>query len=503
MATSSSDKPSSATTPGSAIEKKDGAVLISHPKVFISYSWTSPGYQDRVRKWAESLINDGVEIVMDIFDLKEGHEKNSFMERMVSDQSVTHVLVISDKAYAEKSDARKAGVGTESQIISQEIYAKVGQSKFIPIVCEFTKDGEPYLPIFLRSRIWIDFSSDEKVALNWERLIRSLFGKPIHVKPQLGKPPTYITDSETRSPSPATMKFNVLKAAILGRKQGLSRYRRDFLDSSIAYADSLRTRKQPDESSHAKKVLSDCKALKVVRDHITDWVLLESEAAPSTEFTEALIRTLERLRELKSRPREIKAWSEHWFEAHALFAYETFLYIVAALLKTESFAALHEIYTTHYLIPKMDRSGDANFESFDSFYAYSRTLETILAPEGQRLHSPAAELVQRQADREDIPFSSIIEADMLTMLMALVSPEARWFPQTHYYASYECEYLFFLRSIQHKYFKNLATVTGIGDVVELRKVVIAGKERTGMERWTDLRVNVLSRIYFEKWDSIK
>jgi hypothetical protein len=56
---------------------------------------------------------------------------------MVTDQDVTHVLVISDKTYAQKADARRKGVGTESQIISKEVYDKVEQSKFIPIVCEF------------------------------------------------------------------------------------------------------------------------------------------------------------------------------------------------------------------------------------------------------------------------------------------------------------------------------------------------------------------------------
>ena len=54
----------------------------------------------------------------------------------------------------EKADARKQGVETESQIISQEVYEQVEQTKFIPIVCEFKNDGTPYFPIFLQSRIW-------------------------------------------------------------------------------------------------------------------------------------------------------------------------------------------------------------------------------------------------------------------------------------------------------------------------------------------------------------
>ena len=97
------------------------------PKVFISYSWSSSSHQGLVREWAEQLASDGVEIVLDQYDLKEGQDKYAYMERMVTDASVSHVLVISDKQYAQKADARKAGVGTESQIISKEVYEKVDQ----------------------------------------------------------------------------------------------------------------------------------------------------------------------------------------------------------------------------------------------------------------------------------------------------------------------------------------------------------------------------------------
>ena len=99
------------------------------PKAFISYSWTSESHRDMVRGWADRLLVDGVEIVLDQYDLKEGNDKNAFMEKMVTDPSFSHVLVVCDKSYAEKADARKAGVGTESQIISQEVYSKDVQSK--------------------------------------------------------------------------------------------------------------------------------------------------------------------------------------------------------------------------------------------------------------------------------------------------------------------------------------------------------------------------------------
>ena len=37
---------------------------------------------------------------------------------------ITHVLVFCERTYAKKADTRKAGVGTETQIISKEVYDK-------------------------------------------------------------------------------------------------------------------------------------------------------------------------------------------------------------------------------------------------------------------------------------------------------------------------------------------------------------------------------------------
>ena len=159
------------------------------PRAFVSYSWSSLEHQERIRSWADRLMGDGVDVVLDVYDLKEGSDKYAFMERMVTDPTVSHVLVFCDREYARKADDRSAGVGVESQIISKEIYDKVEQSTFIPIVCEFDEAEEATLPAFMKSRIWIDFSSEEKANASWERLIRLLYGRPQHAKPPVGSRP--------------------------------------------------------------------------------------------------------------------------------------------------------------------------------------------------------------------------------------------------------------------------------------------------------------------------
>jgi hypothetical protein len=429
-------------------------------------------------------MSDGIDVILDIWDLKEGDDKYAFMEKMVTDESVTHVLIFSDSDYAAKANARKAGVGTESQIISREVYLKVKQSKFIPIACEFDDLGEPFLPAYLKSRIWIDFSSPEAANENWEKLIRVLYSKPAYEKPTLGRPPTYVT-SDTKVPaSPAVAKFATLRQAIMQDKRGLKYYRQDFLDACSNYAEALRIRERPDFTNMGERVLEDCGKLKLVRDHLVDWVLLESEVDPSEEYGDALIAMLEKLVELKSRPPGLNTWNNTWFEAHRIFVYESFLYIIAALMKTEAFNILNLVFISRYLLPETVAHGSGRFATFDTFYGYSDTLQ-ILAPKGRKLYAPAAELIKRQADRTDLPFSEIMQAELLVLLMAFITDGTKWYPQTLHYSKHDGAFPFFLRATQHRHFQKLTKITGISSADQLREAVKAGHERLQVSRWHD------------------
>lgn len=127
-------------------------------------------------------------------ELREGHDAIQFMESMVADPAVTKVIVVSDKVYAEKADNRKGGVGTESQIMSPEIYKKADQNKFVAVVKEVDANGVPYLPTFLRSRIYIDMTPNQ-YSTNFEELLRWVFEKPAFVKPGLGRKPSFLSEN--------------------------------------------------------------------------------------------------------------------------------------------------------------------------------------------------------------------------------------------------------------------------------------------------------------------
>lgn len=135
--------------------------------------------------------------MLDKWELKEGQDKYAFMERCVNDPDITKVLIICDRVYAQKANNRTGGVGDETVIISGEIYGKMKQEKFIPIIAERDDEGNEYLPAYIKTRIYIDLSDATKYEEQYEKLLRNIYEKPQLVKPKLGKRPEWLDEEKT------------------------------------------------------------------------------------------------------------------------------------------------------------------------------------------------------------------------------------------------------------------------------------------------------------------
>ena len=169
-----------------------------YPKLFISYSQTDDRHNDWVVDLAERLLKDGVEVILDRWDLKYGHEMYVFMEQMVTDPTVDKVLIICDSKYKEKADGRIGGVGNEVELMVNCIANDTTQEKFIALACEKDRDGNACIPNYLSSRLYIDFSVREEFELNYDRLLFFVYGCEYHKKPPRGEIPERLRDSESR-----------------------------------------------------------------------------------------------------------------------------------------------------------------------------------------------------------------------------------------------------------------------------------------------------------------
>lgn len=474
------------------------------PKVFISYCWNGQERQEQIIDLVARLAADGIDSVVDIYDLKEGDDKYHFMEKMVVDSTVSHVLVLCDKGYTDKANQRLAGVGTESLIISQEIYSKVSQSKFIPLIMELNDNGEAYTPIYLKSRIYLDFSSPEKENSNWERLVRLLFGKPELVKPTIGKRPSYLENTEQNNTYGIDAKFKSLKQALLSDKKTTPLLRADFFETCYSFIDSLRIRSKPEESDFQQKVIDDYKQLISARNLITDWCILESQLR-SDNFSENLISLIEKLLDLSSRPEQVSSWQDVWFHAHKTFAYECILYIVSSLIKTESYSDIHEILTSSYRLPETTSYNNIHFCGITELYYHSDYLQEKLAPQGRRLNSTIAELLKNNANRSDISFEDVMQADLVITMFNFLEMTGYWYPQTLYYAPFSYNFPLFISATQHKHFAKLLTLTGYSNKNELKEKILTGIKQHGNRSWSGgFRDSSYEKMFnIEQWDTIK
>jgi hypothetical protein len=182
-------------------------------KVFISYSWDSEDHKSWVRMFARTLIENGVEVVMDQYDLPLGGDRFKFMEDSIRD--VQCVLCVCTPEYVKRADSREKGVGEETKLITPKFFEAPRGKEFIPILRRMESHGKP-TPDYMAALIYVDFRDDSAFPFRMEELLRHLHKQPKHAKPPLGKIPNFgmpdAFSKQTDTPS-ANELYQHLKSA--------------------------------------------------------------------------------------------------------------------------------------------------------------------------------------------------------------------------------------------------------------------------------------------------
>ena len=160
------------------------------PKVFISYSWESKEHSEWVNSLADKLLADGIEAIIDSYDVIPGDRLSEFMESSIKDSD--YVIIICTEEYKRKANNREKGVGYESHIISAELYNNHNDRKFIPII----RQGEfnTAIPTYLDGKLAIDLRGNPYNETSYKDLIASIF--KVKKKPKVGIRPDYLDEYE-------------------------------------------------------------------------------------------------------------------------------------------------------------------------------------------------------------------------------------------------------------------------------------------------------------------
>ncbi len=442
-------------------------------KIFISYSWTTPKHEEWVINLAERLMADGIDVILDKWNLKEGQDKYSFMESMVTSPEINKVLLILDKKYAEKADDRSGGVGTETQIISPQIYSNVDQEKFIPIVVERDDEGNEYLPTYLGSRIYIDLSSIDHFENNYEKLIRNIYERPAYIKPKLGKAPTYIFEDDVSTHRTAFIvrSFDNQLEKNPNKINSIIRdFLSEFLENLKEYSIKFESR---DINEVGKQVIDNLNSYSTLRN---DFVSMFNKIS-NTEISfdvEIIIKFLEKLPKFKRPLDENRSsWSNSEFDNFRFMIHELFLYIIAISLKNENYKLIEEILNSSYFIEDRFES-QKEPKKFDTFYNHVDIFDSYYKQTySQNFFSSMADFIIKRIPNE---FSKdiLIEADLLCSYIASLN-NIRWFPITYVYKT-RGRFELFDRMISQRHFEKVKVVFNVQTVQELKDVLIKLKE---------------------------
>lgn len=443
------------------------------PKIFISYSWTST---DMVVGLAQRLVNHGIDTILDKWDLKEGQDKYAFMEQCVNDESIDKVLIVCDKTYMDKANSRTGGVGDETVIISSEVYGNTKQEKFIPIIAERDDEGNPCVPAYIKSRIYVDLSNEENFEEEYEKLIRNIYNKPLYQKPKLGKKPEWL-DEEKTNLFPLTDLIRQIKGANTSKKESSCIYK--FISEYIEILKTYKIDGDPD----AKQIFDRFVEMKPIRDVFLDFltVLFEAEVSFADIITDSLEKMYNTLTCAKGFDENAIQSRSGDYEIYKVFLWELFICITAFLRYKQDYKSINGILTNTYFLTESSLSIDPVPNNYCEFRYYSSIIEQQYKPttENSRKYTLAGnEICTNRIKLPIYTSENIAEADLFLYQVCNAINTVRngewkfgnlWFPNLYVYVHNKA--LEWKKMKSKKYCVKMFDLFGVSNVDELKTVV--------------------------------
>lgn len=459
---------------------------MSEPRLFVSYSWTSPDHEARVLQIATDLRESGVDVVLDKWDLKEGHDAHAFMERMVTDPEMKKVILICDKAYVDKTDGRSGGVGVEAQIISGEIYDKQEQDKFVAVVVECDEEGKPYLPVYYRSRIYIDMSDPSTISENFERLLRWIYNQPFYKKPELGRKPEFLSQESGGVLLSTDSKFKRAAEAIRNKRGIALPATKEFFDLFVSEMEKARV--DPNSDPFDEAVIKNIESFIPYRNQIIEIITSLLLYLDNNETRTVLHRFFEQIIPYMENPKDIRSYRERDYDNFKFINHELFLYAIALMIKLERFESAAFLMDNDYYYERRADFGRETMVSFEIFRQHIRSLPGRNKRLNLNRLSLRADLLEQRCKGVGVEFRHIMQADFVLFIhdhIARSDAHFNWFPETLLYVGrHSGPFEIFARSRSLKYFDKAKILLGVEGKEDLAPLLESFKEdKRRLPRW--------------------
>jgi hypothetical protein len=161
------------------------ATMEKAPRVFISYSHDDESHKQWVLMLATRLVANGVDAILDQWDMRLGGNLPTFMEKGLVDAE--RVLAVCSESYVQKANDGKGGVGYEKTILTGQMMQNINTDRVIPV--RRKNESENAVPTFLLGRLYVDMREGKDFEAAYTELLRDIHGQPVAPRPPLGKNP--------------------------------------------------------------------------------------------------------------------------------------------------------------------------------------------------------------------------------------------------------------------------------------------------------------------------
>ena len=441
--------------------------------VFISYSWSNPDHESWVITFAEELVSQGIHVILDKWDLQPGHDANAFMESMVTDPSVSKVILVCDQKYADKSNRRAGGAGTEAQIITPELYEKKDQDKFVAVVRELDAEGKVYLPVYYGSRIYIDLTNPSTYGTEFDRLVQWIYGQPLYIRPKIGLKPSFLSDNDESGKIDSAVLFRRASEAVKNNQTNAVALVNEYFLTIATGMEAFRVNGLPENL----KEFDD-----VVVESIVDFIKYRNEiieifsAIAQYACTEDMLRAVhhffEKIIPYTDRPAHINSWNEWDFDNFKFILHELFLYAIAIFIKNERFDAASYFIDNEYFWE--NPSGNNNkMHNYIIFREHLRILDFRNRRLNLNRLSLRADMLKERCKNTAVGFNHIMAADLILYLRSRNSSVWHmWWPETLIYTShFGTAFELFARAKSTRYFERIKGLLGVQNTQEFKLLI--------------------------------
>lgn len=476
----------------------------SVPKLFISYVWSNPKFENEVLSLATKLRTDGVDVILDKWDLKHGHDSAKFMEQMVADTSIKKVAILCTKEYVEKANNRLGGVGTETQIISGEVFKQSDQEKFVCIVMENDENGEACVPIYYGKRIYIDLTQHYRSGEQYEKLLRWIFDRPLYVKPDIGKEPSFLGETVkiiSKSKQICDLAFEAIKN---NRPDAFGNFHDYCVELEKTFCDFEIVR-SPDPFD--EDLIKNIDQFLPFRDEFLLLVKTMAIYMPELRFIERIHKFFEGIIPKLTANSVYSSGQDRSLDNYKFLGHELFLNTIAILIKYEKFEFAGFLLNQRYYSKTKNDYTDTKMNTF--YNLFNRQIGT-LDDRNKRLSlrrlSLHADLLKNRLWDSELDFEDVLQADFVAFIRSeLDGPMFSWWPVTLVYINEFSQKPFeiFFRAESKAYFEKIRLLFSVDKKEDFEALIQAYSNGRNVPRWEFKRIIPQSLMGYENLASLK